>query len=79
MAYMKSKDPNASRIRYRGKLYEIHDAFPTKTGASGEARGLRTLKGRIHQHHRTLAIVVDLSTEAGRLRWGVFVARGEKI
>lgn len=79
MAYMRAKDPNASRIKYRGRLYDIHDAFPTKAGASGEARSLRTLNGRIHQNHHTLAIVVDLGPEAGRLRYGVFVARGERI
>ena len=76
---IKAKSAGTTRVAYGGIVYKIYDAFPTKGGAGGAARSLRTLKGRIDQDHRTKAVVVDLGKDAGRLRYGVFVARGKRI
>ena len=76
---IKAKKPDQTRISYGGSLYGIHDAYPTPAGANGCARDLRTLQGRIYPNNYTKAIVVDLGTDAGRLRYAVFVAKGRKV
>lgn len=76
---IKAKSADTSRVAYGGSIYKIYDAYPTKGGASGAARDLRTLQGRIDRDYRTKAVVVDLGKDAGRLRYGVFVARGKRI
>lgn len=76
---IKAKSANTSRVAYGGSVYKIYDAYPTKGGASGAARDIRTVKGRIDRDYRTKAIVVDLGKDAGRLRYGLFVARGKRI
>lgn len=66
-------------VMAKGKAYSIYDAFPTKAGATSAAKGYRTTAGRIHPNNRTLAIVADLGPDAGRLRYGVFLAKGWKL
>ncbi len=79
MAMIKAKSADTLRISYRGSVYKIYDAYPTRGGASSTVRGLRTLAGRVDRDYRTNAIVVDLSKDAGRLRYGVFISRGQRI
>jgi len=76
---IKAKSPDTTRVASGGIVYKIEDAYPTAGGANSTARGLRTLKGRIHPNNYTKAVVVDLGKDAGRLRYGVFVAKGRKI
>lgn len=76
---LKAKSPDTTRISYRGSIYKIYDAYPTKGGANSTARGLRTLKGRVDRDYYTNAIAVDLGKDAGRLRYGVFISRGRRI
>lgn len=76
---IKAKSANITRIAYGGVVYRIEDAYPTKAGANSAARGLRTLQGRLDRNYRTKAITVDLGKDAGRLRYGVFVARGKRV
>ncbi len=49
---IKAKSANTSRVVYRGSVYKIYDAFPTKGGANGATRGLRTVKGRVDRDYR---------------------------
>jgi len=76
---IKAKSADTARVAYGGSVYRIYDAYPTKSGANGTARGLRTLGGRIDRDYRTKAVVVDLGKDAGRLRYGIFVAKGKRI
>ncbi len=76
---IKAKSADISRVSYGGSIYKIYDAYPTKAGANGAARGLRTLQGRVDRDYRTKAVVVDLGSDAGRLRYGVFVAKGKRV
>lgn len=76
---IKVKSADTTRVTYAGSVHKIYDAYPTKGGAEGAVRGLRTLKGRIDMNYHTKAVVVDLGKDAGRLRYGVFVARGRRI
>jgi len=78
-ATIKAKHANQSRINYRGRLYTIEDAYPTKEGAYVRVTHLRTLKGRLYPNNYTKAIVVDLGVDAGRLRYAVFTAKGRRI
>ncbi len=75
----KAKNADISRFAFGGVTYRIYDAYPTKGGASGTVRGLRTKQGRIDRDYYTKAIVVDLGEDAGRLRYAVFVARGRRV
>ena len=76
---IKAKKSDQTRIMYGGSMYSIHDAYPTKAGANGYAEDLRTLQGRLYPNNYTKAIVVDLSKDAGRLRYAVFTAKGRKV
>ena len=76
---IKAKSANVTRVVFAGSVYKIYDAYPTKAGANGAARGLRTLAGRVDRDYRTKAVVVDLGPDAGRLRYGVFVTKGKRV
>lgn len=76
---IKAKNSDQTRITYSGSVYSVHDAYPTKAGAEGCAKDLRTLQGRVYPNTYTKAIVVDLGKDAGRLRYAVFIAKGRKI
>lgn len=76
---MKAKKPDQTQIVCGGSAYTIHHAYPTKVGADGHAKDLRTLRGRQYPNNYTKAIVVDLGKDAGRLRYAVFIAKGRKI
>lgn len=76
---IKAKSAETTRVIHRGSVYKIYDAYPTARGASGAARGLMTKQGRVDRDYYTKAIVVDLGGDAGRLRYGVFIARGRRI
>ena len=75
----KAKSPNITHYSFRGKVYKIYDAYEKWQTAKQYVKDLGTVSGRIYQYDRTSAIVVDLGKEAGRLRYGVFVAKGAKI
>ena len=75
----RAKSPDTTRYLFRGHVYSIYDAYENVQTAKAYARDLGTQSGRIHPNNMTLAIVVDLGPEAGRLRYGVFVARGMRI
>ncbi len=62
-----------------GNMYRIYDAYPSADIAQDAAKDLRTLQGRVHATAMTRAIVVDLGPDAGRLRYAVFIAKGDKI
>lgn len=76
---LKAKKPDQTRYVYQGRIYSIYDAFPGKSGAANAAKDLRTLQGRVHTNTYTRAIVVDLGTGAGRLRYAIFTAKGRPI
>ena len=76
---IKAKSADTSRIIYRGSVYKIYDAYPTRVGAEGSARDIRTLQGRVDRDYYTNAVVVDLGRNAGRLRYGLFISRGRRI
>jgi len=67
------------RFNYRGTIYNIFDARETKADANDEAKELRTLRGRVHPNNYTKVVVRDLGKESGRLRYGIFIAKGRKI
>ena len=75
----RAKSPDTTRYSFRGHVYSIYDAYENVQTAKASARDLGTQAGRVHKDNMTLAIVVDLGKEAGRLRYGVFVAKGAKI
>ena len=75
----RAKTPDTTRYSFRGHVYSIYDAYGNVQTAKATARGLETQSGRIHKDNMTLAIVVDLGPEAGRLRYGVFVAKGARV
>lgn len=75
----KAKNSDQTRYMYRGRVYSIYDAFPGKREATNLAKDLRTLQGGTHMNAYTRAIVVDLGTDAGRLRYAVFTAKGRPI
>jgi len=67
------------RFNYRGTIYNIYDAMPTKDMANDAAKDLRTLGGRVHPNNYTKVAVRDFGKESGRLRYGIFIAKGRKI
>ncbi len=76
---IKAKNSDVTRVMYGGSVYSIHDAYPTRAGANGYARDLPILHGPIYPKNYTKAVVVDLGKDAGRLRYGVFVAKGRMV
>jgi hypothetical protein len=75
----KAKSPDATRYKLGAHVYSIYDAYENAQSAKAAARDLGTQSGRIHKDNMTLAIVVDLGKEAGRLRYGVFVTKGARV
>ena len=73
---LKAKNPDQTRVKYRGKWYSIWDAYPSKSMAEGYAKDARTQT--IDGIHRTRVVVVDLGKDAGRLRYALFTAKGVK-
>ena len=76
---IKAKKPSQTRILYRGKQYKLFETLENKSWAETDARYYRTAPGRFTRDNYTNSIVVDLGKEAGRLRYGVFIAKGRKI
>lgn len=76
---LKARNPDQSRITYRGKVYSIYVAFTSKRMAEDTAEHTRTLQGRIHTYTYTRAVTVDLGVDAGRDRYAVFTAKGRPI
>ena len=70
----KAKNPDQTRVMYRGKWYSIWDAFPSRSMAEEVAKYTRT--GTLDGVHRTRVAVVDLGKDAGRLRYALFTAKG---
>lgn len=75
----RAKSPDTTRYAFRGHVYSIYDAYENVQTAKALARDLGTQAGRMYPNNMTLAIVVDLGPEAGRLRYGVFVAKGTRV
>ncbi|MFA5745669.1 MAG: hypothetical protein WCX79_00055 [Candidatus Paceibacterota bacterium] len=75
----RAKSPDTTRYAFRGHIYSIYDAYENVQTAKASARDLGTQAGRTYPNNMTLAIVVDLGPEAGRLRYGVFVAKGARV
>ncbi len=75
----RAKSPDTTRYAFRGHVYSIYDAYENVQTAKAYARDLGTQSGRIHPENMTLAIVVDLGKEAGRLRYGVFTTKGARV
>jgi len=78
MGMLKASNPDISRYRYRGSYYEIYDAYPTAKMAEEYAQDARSQTYPGPGQFRCKAIVVDLGKEAGRLRYGVFIAKGAR-
>lgn len=76
---IKAKSADTTRVSYRGSVYKIYDAYPTRGGAEGAARDIRTLQGRVDRDYYTNAVVVDLGRDASRLRYGLFISRGRRV
>ncbi len=53
---LKAKSADTARISFRGSIYRIFDAYPTKAGANSAVRGLRTKQGRVDRDYYTNAI-----------------------
>ena len=75
----RAKSPDTTRYAFRGHIYSIYDAYENVQTAKASARDLGTQAGRMYKDNMTLAIVVDLGKEAGRLRYGVFTAKGARV
>ena len=75
------KVQNADQTTYyhNGRIYHIYDAYPTVDGAQDTSNDLTTAQGSIYIGRLTRAIVVDLGPDAGRLRYAVFVTKGEEV
>jgi len=55
-----------TRRKFDGRYYQLHDAYPTKSGAKGAAKDFREVgNGK--------ARVADMGPNVGRLRYGVYV------
>ena len=76
---IKAKKPSQTRILYRGKWYTLLESLEKKAWAETDAKYYRTAQGRFTRDNYTNAIVVDLGKQAGRVRYGVFTAKGRKI
>jgi len=75
-----AKNKDVTRIMYRRKYYAIYDAFPGREGAEQVVADMRKAPYPISVKDYTCrAIVVDLGPDAGRLRYGVFIAKGSPI
>ena len=74
-----AKDLDITRVRYKGRFYTIDDAFYSKTYAEEVAKHMRkdSYPGSTG-NYRCRVVVVDLGSEAGRLRYGIFIAKGAK-
>lgn len=70
----KARNPDQTTYTYRGKRYEIYDAFPSARGANSAAKDIRGASSRDFRYPAGRAITVDLGKNAGRLRYAVFVA-----
>ena len=76
---LKAKSPDISRYHFRGAYYEIYDAFPSAEAAENVAEDMRRAPYPLSPGNYTCkAIAVDLGPEAGRLRYGIFIAKGTR-
>ena len=77
---LKAKNPDITRIAFRGSYYEIYDAFPGSREAKEFAKELRKMPYPFSvADHRCKAVTVDLGPAAGRLRYAVFIAKGARM
>lgn len=73
-----AKNPDVTKVKYYNRSYEIYDAFPGRKGAEQAATDMRISPYPLSTKDLICrAIVVDLGPDAGRLRYGIFIAKGE--
>lgn len=72
-----AKNPDVTKVKYYNRSYEIYDAFPGRKGAEQAATDMRISPYPLSTKDLICkAIVVDLGPDAGRLRYGIFIAKG---
>jgi len=77
---LEARSPDITRIAFRGAYYEIWDAFPSIRMAEQTAEDMRQAPyPNAVAKHRCKAVTVDLGPAAGRLRYGVFIAKGARM
>lgn len=77
MPMLSTDNPGITRYRFRGAYYQIYDAYPSATTADEVAADMRSAPFPLSPgNYACKAIVVDLGPEAGRLRYGIFIAKG---
>jgi len=75
----KARSADQAIYYHNGDMYHIYDAYPSADSAQDAAKDLQTLQGRVHATAMTRAIVVDLGPDAERLRYAVFIAKGDTL
>lgn len=77
---LKAKSPDQSRISYNGSYYQIYDSMPSLEMAKETAADMRKAPYPLSTgNFRCKVVIVDLGEDAGRLRYGLFVAKGEIV
>lgn len=77
---IKARKPDITRVWHDNLFYKIEDAYPDKEMAERTAQEMR---GNIFpapgKRYYCKTVVVDLGPNAGRLRYGIFIAKGKEI
>jgi|GEM_PF-3015619 hypothetical protein len=77
---LEARSPDITRIAFRGAYYKIWDAFPSISMAEQTAEDMRKAPyPDAVANHRCKVVTVDLGPAAGRLRYGVFIAKGARM
>ena len=75
-----AKRPDVMRIVYKSQVYKIYDAFPSHKIAEEAAADMRRYPHPNYCYARRYnckVVVVDLGPDAGRLRYALFIAKGQ--
>lgn len=76
---IKASSPNQTRVHYNGSYYQIYDAMPNYELAKATAADMRSAPYPCVGNYRCKVVIVDLGEDAGRLRYGLFIAKGDKM
>jgi len=76
---LKARSPDITQYHYGDRYYKIYDAYPGYEYALGVAEDCRKQPCPLDCRYTCRAIVVDLGPDAGRLRYGLFVAKGKLL
>jgi hypothetical protein len=78
MAILRASSPDQSRISYNGSYYQIYDSMPNLDMAKETAADMRSAPYPLSTgNYRCKVVIVDLGEGARRLRYGLFIAKGD--